>query len=104
MINADELFPKNREEYLKFLEKKEILPIDDILLYNGTKYRLTKEDMQMLNLHRVSLGYNWNYSGPEKNPGDAQDINCLLLAALDCIKHTIDNHIEHNCLEYEIIG
>lgn len=103
MINIDELFPKSKEEYISFLSKKEILPIDDILLYNGIKYQLTKEDMQMLNLHRISMGYEWNYSGPEKKEGDAEEINSMLLAALDCIKNTIDNHIEHNCLEYKII-
>lgn len=103
MINADELFPKNKEEYIEFLKIKEILPIDDILLYKGVKYRLTKEDIEMLNLRRISRGYSWNYSGPEKNEGDAEDINCMLLAALGCIKNTIDNHIEHNCLEYEIV-
>ena len=103
MIDVDKLFPKNKNEYINFLSEKEILPIDDILLYNGVKYQLTKDDMQMLNLHRISMGYEWNYSGPERNKGDAEKINTMLLAALDCIKNTIDNHIEHNCLEYKII-
>ena len=57
----------------------------------------------MLNLHRVSLGYEWNYSGPEKKEGEAKEINGMLLAALGCIRTTIENHTKYNCLEYQII-
>lgn len=103
MIDVDKLFPKNKNEYINFLSEKEILPIDDILFFNGVKYQLTKEDMQMLNLHRISMGYEWNYSGSERNKGDAETINVMMLAALNHIKEIIDNHIEHNCLEYKII-
>ena len=49
------------------------------------------------------MGYEWNYSGPEKNSGDAETINGMMLTALTHIKGIIDNHIEHNCLEYKII-
>lgn len=103
MIDVDKLFAMNKEEYINFLNSKEIYPIDDIILYNGVKYHLTKEDMQALNLHRISMGYEWNYSGIEKNKGDAETINVMMLAALNHIKGIIDNHIEHNCLEYKII-
>lgn len=103
MINVDKLFSMNKEEYIEFLNSKNIYPIDDIILYKGIKYQLTKEDMQSLNLRRISMGYEWNYSGPEKNNGDAETINGMMLAALTHIKGIIDNHIEHNCLEYKII-
>ena len=103
MIDIDKLFSMNKEQYINFLNLKEILPIDNIVLYKGVKYQITNEDMKMLNLHRVSLGYDWNYSGPEKREGDAEEINGMMLAALGCIKTTIENHIEHNCLEYKII-
>ena len=103
MINLDELLSMDKEKYIKFLNLEEILPIDDIVLYKGIKYQITNEDMKMLNLHRISLGYEWNYYGPEKNKGEAKEINYMLLAALGCIKTTIKNHTEHNCLEYKII-
>lgn len=103
MINVDKLFSMTKEEYTDFLNSTEIFPIDDIVLYKGIKYQLTAKDMQALNLRRISMGYEWNYSGPEKDEGDAQSINGMTLAALNHIKGIIDNHIEHNCLKYKII-
>ena len=103
MTDSDKLFSMNKKEYIESLNLTEILPIDNVLLFNGVKYQLTNFDMKTLNLHRISMGYDWNYSGPEKNKGDAEEINSMLLAALGCIRSTISNHIEHNCLEYKII-
>lgn len=91
MIDVDEIIPKNREEYIKFLEKTDIIAIDDTLLYNGVKYQLTDFDMYSLNLERTSKNYPENYSGPEKNPGDAKIINQMTLAALKSILIIIDN-------------
>jgi hypothetical protein len=104
MIDVDEIIPKNREEYIKFLEGTDIIAIDDILLYNGVKYQLEKYDIYKLNLRRTAMGYPENYLGPEKNPGDAENINGMMLTTLNSILMDIDSELENNKLIHKIIN
>lgn len=98
MIDGDYYFNLKQDEAKKFISLTEILPIDDKLLYNGHVYQLTNFDMQTLNLTRNSLGYPNEYSGPEKNKGDAYRINMMDLAKIrsfiDSIQHELNNKFE----------
>ena len=98
MINADYYINLRQDEFKKFINLTEILPIDDKLSYNGHVYQLTNFDMQILNLTRNSLGYPNEYSGPEKHNGDANRINMMDLAKIesfvDSIQHELDNNFD----------
>lgn len=98
MIDADYYLNLRQDEFKKFMNLTEILPIDDKLSYNGHVYQLTNFDMQTLNLTRNSLGYPNEYSGPEKNDGEAYRINMMDLAKIesfvDSIQHELDNNFE----------
>jgi len=98
MIDANYYLNMTKEDFLNFMKLTEILPIDDKLLYNGHIYQLTNFDIQTLNLTRNSLGYPNEYSGPEKNPGDAYKINMMdstkIRAYAESIQYELDNKQE----------
>ena len=98
MIDANYYLNLRQDEARKFVELKEILPIDDKMLYNGHVYQLTNFDMQTLNLTRNSLGYPNEYSGLERKPGEANRINMMDLAKIrsfaDSIQHELDYGFE----------
>lgn len=98
MIDARYYINPTKEEFLEFINLKEILPIDDKLLYNGHIYQLTNLDIQTLNLTRNALGYKNEYFGPEKNSGDASKINNMdatkITSFTKSIQHELDNGLE----------
>ena len=96
MIDVQIYLHKTKEEYINFLNLKEILPIDDKLFYNGHIYQLTNFDMQTLNLTRNLLGYPNEYSGPEKNKGDANYINGMDAAKITLFVKSIQYEIDNN--------
>ena len=95
MIDADYYLSLRQNEFKKFMNLTEILPIDDKLSYNGHVYQLTNFDMQTLNLTRNSLGYPNEYSGPEKKDGEAYRINMMDLAKIESFVHDLEYDTEH---------
>lgn len=100
MIDANYYMNLMQNEAKKFVELTEILPIDDKMSYNGHIYQLTNFDMQTLNLTRNTLGYPNEYSGPEKNPGDAYRINMMDLAKIRSFARSIQHEIDHGFEHY----
>ena len=103
MIDADKLLHPTKEELIKFDSDTNIIKIDNQLKLNNTIYELTDFDLMILNQEKIKYGYDKNYFGPEKNKGDAQRINRMMIAHLYGIIEEINNHIEHNCLKRKII-
>jgi hypothetical protein len=96
MIDTRLYLNPTEEEKKYFYNTNIILPIDDKLLYNGSIYQLTNFDIKTLNLPRIDFGYPKNYSGIEKNPGDANLINGMDMGNIKMIIKFIENEIENN--------
>ena len=99
MIDANYYLNLRQDELLEFMNLTEILPIDDKMLYNGHVYQLTFYDMQALNLTRNSHGYPNEYSGPEKNKGDANRINMMDLTKIKSFVRSIEYETENNLVQ-----
>ena len=96
MIDARLYLNPTEEEKKYFYDTNIILSIDDKLLYNGSIYQLTNFDTKTLNLPRIDFSYPKNYSGIEKNPGDANLINGMDMGNIKMIIKFIENEIENN--------
>ena len=91
MIDADKLLGMNREEFLKFLDRKDIIPItDNLIKYKNIIYELTDYDMDLIKSFRQANGYELNYKGYEKRIGDAKKINGMLQSAANSFKNDIE--------------
>ena len=99
MIDSNYYLNLRQEEAKKFAKLTEILPIDDKLLYNGHVYQLTIFDMRIFNLIRNSLGYLNEYSGTEKNPGDANRINMMDLVKIKSFVRSIEYELDNNLIQ-----
>ena len=96
MIDARLYLNPTEEEKKYFYDTNIILSIDDKLLYNGSIYQLTSFNIKTLNLPRIDFGYPKNYSGPEKNPGDACMINGMTMNSIKFFVDIINNEQENN--------
>lgn len=104
MIDADKLLSMTRQEALKFLNKKNIVPVtDNLIKYKNTVYELDQLEMDSIFIYRDSKGYNLEYDGPEKKSGDARSINHMLLSATFSFTNSIQNELEHSNLTRKIV-
>lgn len=96
MIDADEFLKLKEKEpseaYKEFYSNKNIIPVtDNLIKYKGVIYELEPIDMRAFADFRTKLGYELDYGGIEKFPGDAGDINGLYAAAVFSIVETIEH-------------
>ena len=104
MIDADKLRAMNREQILKFLDKKKIVPVtDNLIKYKNTVYEIEPLEMNAIFIYRDAKGYAMDYDGIEKKPGDARAINHMFLAAMSSIVQAIDDDIKYNNLTRKIV-
>ena len=96
MIDGDYYLSLHGQKLKDFTKLTKILPIDDKISYKGSVYQLTNFQMQILNLTRNSLGYPNEYSGPEKNKGDANCINMMDLNKISTFIKNMEYDIEHD--------
>ena len=92
MLDADKLLIKTPEEAKKLDNNKKIIPVtDNLLKYQDIVYELENVDLRLLTDFRITRGYDRYYDGFEKRPGDARDINGMLLSAIWHITNIIDH-------------
>lgn len=90
MIDADKLLSMNRNEFIQFLNRKDIIPVtDNLIKYENIVYELTEDDMYLIKSFRNDNGYELEYKGHEKNKGDARRINGMLQSAANSFRNDI---------------
>ncbi len=90
MIDADKLLSMNRNEFIHFLNRKDIIPVtDNLIKYENIVYELTEDDMYLIKSFRNDNGYELEYKGCEKNKGDARRINGMLQSAANSFRNDI---------------
>ncbi len=104
MIDADKLLSMNRNEFIQFLNRKDIIPVtDNLIKYKNIVYELTEDDMYLIKSFRNDNGYELEYKGCEKNKGDARRINGMLQSAANSFRNDIQYELEHNNLTRKIV-
>ena len=54
MIDADKLLGMNRNEFIQFLNRKDIIPvIDNLVKYENIVYELTEDDMYLIKYSKL---------------------------------------------------
>ena len=104
MIDADELTKMNKEQYITFINRRDIVPIvDNKIKYDNVVYEMNDFEMKALIGFRETFGYDRHYHGLERKPGEAEIINGMLQSGIDSIVSDIKYENKNRIKRHKIL-